>query len=68
MSFTSIREIANDKNKPECIFSHIEMFYVETAKENNTIQSSNQILNKKKKLDGFYFSVIHWLFEKSEIS
>ena len=32
MSFTSIPVIANDKNKPECIFFFIERFFnVETA-------------------------------------
>ena len=32
MSFTSIPVIASDKNKPECIFSSIEMYYyLETA-------------------------------------
>ena len=27
MSITSIPVIANDKNKPECIFSSIDMFF-----------------------------------------
>ena len=45
MSFTSISVIDNDKNKPECIFSSIEMFflYIETAtkrKQNNSIFKS----------------------------
>ena len=34
ISFTPVPVIANDKNKPECIFSSIEMFFfffVETA-------------------------------------
>ena len=30
MSFTSIPVIDNDTNKPKCIFSSTEMFYVET--------------------------------------
>ena len=43
MSFTSIPVIANDKNKPKCIFSSIESFYVETAikrKQNNSVFKS----------------------------
>ena len=36
MSFTSIPVIANDKNKPECIFFFIENFFnVETATKRN---------------------------------
>ena len=46
MSFTSIPVIANDKTKPEYIFSSIEMFlffYVETTtkrKQNNSVFQS----------------------------
>ena len=43
MSFTGIPVIDNDKNKPECIFPSIEMFYVETAtkrKQNDSIFKS----------------------------
>ena len=45
MSFTSIPVIANDKNKPECIFFSLlkGFFKVETAikREKKTILSSN---------------------------
>ena len=45
MLFTSIPVIANDKNKPECIFFYIESFFfnVETAfkrKKNDSIFKS----------------------------
>ena len=44
MSFSSIPVIAYDKNKPECIFSCIEMFfYIETTtkrKQNDSIFQS----------------------------
>ena len=47
MSFTSIPVIANDKNKPECIFFFIERFFnVETA------------FNRKKKR--FYLQIIQF--------
>ena len=50
MSFTSIPVIANDKNKPECIFYFfIESFFnVETAiKRKKTILSSNHTILTK---------------------
>ena len=50
MSFTSIPVIANDKNKPECIFFFIERFFnVETAikREKKTILSSNHTILTK---------------------
>ena len=49
MSFTSIPVIANDKNKPECIFFFIERFFnVETAfKRKKTILSSNHTILRK---------------------
>ena len=50
MSFTSIPVIANDKNKPECIFFFIERFFfnVETAiKRKKTILSSNHTILTK---------------------
>ena len=47
MSFTPIPVIANDKNKPECIFFFIESFFnVETA------------IKKKKR---FYLKIIQFL-------
>ena len=49
MSFTSIPVIANDKNKPECIFCFIERFFnVETAiKRKKMILSSNHTILTK---------------------
>ena len=49
MSCTSIPVIANDKNKPECIFFFIERFFnVETAiKRKKTILSSNHTILTK---------------------
>ena len=51
MSFTSIPVIANDKNKPECIFYFfiVERFFnVETAiKRKKTILSSNHTILTK---------------------
>ena len=51
MSFTSIPVIANDKNRPECIFYFfiVERFFnVETAiKRKKTIQSSNHTILTK---------------------
>ena len=49
MSFMSIPVIANDKNKPECIFFFIERFFnVETAiKRKKTILSSNHTILTK---------------------
>ena len=49
MSFKSIPVIANDKNKPECIFFFIERFLnVETAiKRKKTILSSNHTILTK---------------------
>ena len=49
MSFKSIPVIANDKNKPECIFFFIERFFnVETAiKRKKTILSSNHTILTK---------------------
>ena len=48
MSFTSIPVIASDKNKPECIFSSIEMYYfLETAterKQNHSIFKSYDLM------------------------
>ena len=35
MLFTLISVIANNKNKPECIFSNNEMFNVKTATKGN---------------------------------
>ena len=51
MSFTSIPVIANDKNKPECIFFFIERFFnVETAikrtKKKTILSSNHAILTK----------------------
>ena len=50
MSFTSIPVIANDKNKPECIFFFIERFFnVETAikrKKTFILSSNHTILTK----------------------
>ena len=41
MSFTPMPVIANDKNKPECIFSNTErFFYVETATKGNKNDST----------------------------
>ena len=44
LSFTSIPVIANDKDKPECIFPIVKcFFYVETAtkrKQNDSISKS----------------------------
>ena len=40
MSFMSVPVITNDENKPLCIFSSMEMFYVETTtkrKQNDSI-------------------------------
>ena len=51
MSFTSIPVIANDKTKPEYIFSSIEMFLFFMSKllpkENKTILSSNHTILSK---------------------
>ena len=50
MSFTSIPVIANDKNKPECIFYFFNerFFNVETAiKRKKTILSSNHTILTK---------------------
>ena len=57
MSFKSIPEIANDKNKPECIFYFfIERFFnVETAiKRKKTILSSNHIILTKRYVGNVY--------------
>ena len=43
ISFTPIPIMANDKNKPECIFLVLKCFYVETAikrKQNDSIFKS----------------------------
>ena len=51
MSFTSITVIANDKDKPECIFLPLKCFFnVETAtetKQNKMILSSNHTILTK---------------------
>ena len=57
MSFTSIPVIANDKNKPECIFyfSFERIFNVETAiKRKKTILSSNHTILTKLYVGNIY--------------
>ena len=52
MSFTSIPVIANDKNKSECIFSSIEMFFIQKLPQFFYVETAT----KRKQNDSFFKS------------
>ena len=55
MSFTSIPVIVNDKNKPECSFSSIEIFLQkQLPKENKMILTSNHTILTKLYIGNVY--------------